>query len=321
MSKDDTESSITRFCLLDELSGSRLDQALAGILPDTSRSQIQRWIENGQVELAGKVPSRRKRLLGREVVELRCDVSTSIVSEPQDIPLEIVYQDDSILVINKPAGLVVHPGAGNLDNTLVNGLLFFDNALATLPRAGIVHRLDKDTSGLLVVARTEAARLNLIEQLSERTVNRDYLAVVNGRLIAGGTVNAPLARHPKDRRRMAINQNGKPAISHYRVEERFRSHTLLRVKLETGRTHQIRVHMMHIRHALVGDPVYGGRAINPKGASSKLLTALRSFNRQALHATRLGLNHPVTGVYMEWEQPMPDDMQQLLAVLRADEAE
>lgn len=309
---------VLSFCLLDSVSGSRLDQALASILPDLSRSQIQRWIEKGQIELGGCVPSQRQRLQGREVITLQQLLETTTESLPQEIALDIVYQDEAILVLNKPAGLVVHPGAGNPDQTLVNGLIFLDPGLASLPRAGIVHRLDKDTSGLLVVARTEAARLNLIEQLSGRTVKRDYLAIVNGRLIAGGTVNQPIARHVSDRRRMSVNPGGKPAITHYRVEERFRSHTLLRVTLETGRTHQIRVHMTHIRHPIVGDPVYGGRAINPKGASEELLATLRAFKRQALHATRLGLEHPLTGERLEWERPMPDDMQHLVEVLRQD---
>lgn len=313
-----TDDRVLTFCLLDSVSGSRLDQALASILPDQSRSQIQRWIENGQVELGGSVPSQRQRLQGREVITLQHLAEATIESKPQKMVLDIVYQDDAILVLNKPAGLVVHPGAGNPDQTLVNGLLYLDPALASLPRAGIVHRLDKDTSGLLVVARTEAARLKLIEQLSERTVKRDYLAIVNGRLIAGGTVDQPIARHVSDRRRMSVNPGGKPAVTHYRVEERFRSHTLLRVTLETGRTHQIRVHMTYIRHPIVGDPVYGGRAINPKGASEDLLATLRAFKRQALHATRLGLNHPVTGEYLEWERPMPDDMQHLVEMLRTD---
>ena len=321
MSKILTDHPVLTFCLLDSVSGSRLDQALASILPDQSRSQIQRWIENGQIELGGSVPSQRQRLRGREVITVQHQDEATIESEPQKMALDVVYQDDAILVLNKPAGLVVHPGAGNPDQTLVNGLLYLDPALASLPRAGIVHRLDKDTSGLLVVARTEAARLNLVEQLSERTVKRDYLAIVNGRLIAGGTVDAPIARHVSDRRRMSINPGGRPAVTHYRVEERFRSHTLLRVTLETGRTHQIRVHMTHIRHPIVGDPVYGGRAINPKGASEELLTMLRAFKRQALHATRLGLNHPVTGEYLEWERPMPEDMQHLVETLRTDSAD
>jgi len=308
------------FCLLDDAAGGRLDQTLAAMLPDVSRSQVQRWIEDDRVQLNRQAVNQRKRLQGRELVTMLVEEAAEIDSLPQQIPLDIVYQDDAILVINKPAGLVVHPGAGNPDQTLVNGLLFFDPNLATLPRSGIVHRLDKDTSGLLVVARTEAARLNLVEQLSDRSLTREYLALVNGPLIAGGTVDQAIARNPNDRRRMSVNPNGKPAVTHYRVEQRFRSHTLLRVSLETGRTHQIRVHMAHIRHPIVGDPVYGGRAVNPKGASAEMLAALRSFNRQALHATRLGLEHPVTGEYLEWERPMPDDMQQLVAMLQKEEA-
>jgi 23S rRNA pseudouridine1911/1915/1917 synthase len=321
MTFEKPESNLVSFCLLDDVAGNRLDQALASMLPDLSRSQVQRWIDEGRVQLGGKVPSQRLRLQGREVIELECDVATSSESEPQPIPLDIVYQDDQILVINKPAGLVVHPGAGNPDQTLVNGLLYFDPSLAALPRAGVVHRLDKDTSGLLVVARNESARLNLIDQLSERSVHREYLALVNGRLIAGGTVDAPIGRSAGDRRRMTVTPGGKAAITHYRVEERFRAHTLLRVTLETGRTHQIRVHLAHIRHPIVGDPVYGGRAFNPKGASSALLDSLRGFHRQALHATRLGLLHPLTGEHLEWERPMPEDMLQLVEVMRQDASE
>ena len=311
---------LVAFCLVDDVAGDRLDQALAAVLPDFSRSQVQRWIDDGRVQLGGKIPSQRLRLQGRELIELEYEPATHTESEPQPIPLDIVYQDDQILVINKPAGLVVHPGAGNPDQTLVNGLLHLDPSLAELPRAGIVHRLDKDTSGLLVVARNESVRLNLIDQLSERSVKREYLALVNGRLIAGGTVNAPIGRSAGDRRRMTVTPGGKPAITHYRVEERFRSHTLLRVSLETGRTHQIRVHLAHIRHPIVGDPVYGGRAYNPKGASKELLEALRGFQRQALHATRLGLVHPTTGERLEWERPMPEDMLHLVEVMRRDES-
>ena len=321
MSLETPKSNLLAFCLLDQVAGNRLDQALASLMPELSRSQIQRWIDDGRVQLGGKVPSKRVRLQGREIIELDCEAETSTHSEPQEIPLDVVYQDDQILVINKPAGLVVHPGAGNPDQTLVNGLLYLDSSLAELPRAGVVHRLDKDTSGLIVVARTESARLNLIEQLSERSVHREYLALVNGRLIAGGTVNQPIARSAGDRRRMVVQSAGKPAITHYRVKERFRSHTLLRVTLETGRTHQIRVHMAYIRHPIVGDPVYGGRAFNPKGASQLLLESLREFRRQALHATRLGLIHPATGEPLEWECPMPEDMQRLVEVIRQDASE
>jgi len=309
------------FCLVDDVAGDRLDQALASVLPDLSRSQVQRWIDDGRVQLGGKIPSQRLRLQGREQITLEFAPVTHTESEAQPIPLEIVYRDEQILVINKPAGLVVHPGAGNPDQTLVNGLLHLDPSLAELPRAGIVHRLDKDTSGLLVVARTESVRLNLVDQLSERSVTREYLALVNGRLIAGGTVDAPIGRSAGDRRRMTVTPGGKPAITHYRVEERFRSHTLLRVSLETGRTHQIRVHLAHVRHPIVGDPVYGGRAYNPKGASTELLDALRQFHRQALHATRLGLDHPTTGERLEWERPMPGDMLHLVEVMRRDAAE
>lgn len=310
----------TRCCLLPEAAGQRLDQVLAALLPDTSRAQVQRWIDEGRVDVDGRQPSRKLKLKGGETVALAARYEREPGWQAQAIALDIVYEDDSILVINKPAGLVVHPGAGNPDSTLVNALLHHDPSLANLPRAGVVHRLDKDTSGLLVVARTEAARLDLIEQLSARTVRRDYLAVVNGAMVAGGTVEQPIGRSRHDRTRMGVTPGGKPAVSHYRVVERFGAHTLVRVSLETGRTHQIRVHMAHIRHPLVGDPVYGGRLRVPAGASPGLADCLRGFKRQALHAERLGLIHPVTGEHMEWHAAVPEDMQQLLEALRDNEA-
>jgi 23S rRNA pseudouridine1911/1915/1917 synthase len=235
---------------------------------------------------------------------------------PQDIPLDIRYQDDQLLVINKPAGLVVHPAAGNPDGTLQNALLHYDPALASLPRAGIVHRLDKDTSGLMVVARSLAAHKSLVEQLQARSVHREYLALVQGQVTAGGSVDAPVGRHPRDRLRMAVVPSGKPALTHYRVLERFPAHTLLLVRLETGRTHQIRVHMASIHHPLVGDPLYGGRARVPRGASDGLRDALSDFRRQALHARRLELRHPATGEAVAWEAEMPADFAGLLDALR-----
>jgi len=231
---------------------------------------------------------------------------------------DIVYEDDEILIINKPAGLVVHPAAGNWNGTLVNALLNHEPQLNTLPRAGIVHRLDKETSGLLMVAKSLKAHHSLTCQLQERSISREYLALVKGWMTAGGTVDAPIGRHPVDRKRYAVRDDGKPAVTHYRLEQRFAKFTLIRVKLETGRTHQIRVHMAYIKYPLVGDPVYGGRFQLPADCSEALELALRGFKRQALHATRLGLVHPETGEYMEWEQPMPEDMQHLLEVLQQD---
>ncbi len=301
-----------------EYAGQRLDQALARLLPDHSRSQIQQWIEAGAVLLDRAPPRQRDKVAGGEVVEIQVPAAPILRWEAEDIPLDIVHEDAEILVLNKPAGMVVHPAVGNYAGTLVNALLQHAPSLATLPRAGIVHRLDKDTSGLLVVAKTERARLDLIEQLRTRTLEREYLAIVTGVLVAGGTIEAPIGRHPRERTRMAVTENGKPAVSHYRAKARYRAHTLLQVKLESGRTHQIRVHMAHLRHPVVGDPVYGGRAHLPAGASETLKRALQGFKRQALHATRLGLVHPATGEQVAWTAPPPADMADLMAVLAED---
>jgi 23S rRNA pseudouridine1911/1915/1917 synthase len=301
-----------------EVAGLRLDQALARLLPQYSRARIQQWIEEKRVLVEGRVPRQRDKLRGGERIEIRVSREPAGEWQAQPIPLTVVYEDGEILVIDKPAGLVVHPGAGNPAGTLLNALLHHAPELALLPRAGIVHRLDKETSGLLVVAKTERARLDLIQQLKERSLAREYLALVQGIVIAGGTVDAPIGRHASVRTRMAVSGRGRPAVSHYRVEKKFRAHTLLRVKLESGRTHQIRVHMAHLKHPLVGDPVYSGRLQLPKGASPELVEALRGFKRQALHAARLGLVHPATGSNMAWESPLPEDMRALLAVLEKD---
>jgi len=305
----------------DELAGVRLDQALASLFPDYSRARLQGWIRAGQVRLDTRVPRPRDRVAGGELVAIEAELEAHDNWEAQPIHLEIVYEDEGILVINKPAGLVVHPAAGNYDGTLVNALLHYAPELALLPRAGLVHRLDKDTSGLLVVARTLPAHTRLVEQLQARAMGREYEAVCSGVLTAGGTVEAPIGRHPVQRKRMAVVPGGKPAVTHYRVVERFRAHTRLRVRLETGRTHQIRVHMAHVHHPLLGDPVYGGRLALPKGATPALVDTLRSFRRQALHAWRLQLTHPITGEEMAWEAPLPEDLEQLLEVLRQDAAD
>jgi 23S rRNA pseudouridine1911/1915/1917 synthase len=249
---------------------------------------------------------------------LQAETEVEVGWQAQDLPLDVVYADASILVINKPAGIVVHPAAGNQDGTLVNALLHYDPSLAEVPRAGIVHRLDKDTSGLLVVARTLQAQASLVRQLQARTVFREYVALVQGVLVAGGSVDAPLGRHPVDRKRMAVVGNGREAITHYRVNTRYRAHTLIDVKLETGRTHQIRVHMAHVGNPLVGDPVYGGRARLPKQATPELVAALQGFRRQALHARRLELEHPESGEWLGWEVPIPADFLDLLTLLEAD---
>ncbi len=307
-----------RVILPPESAGQRMDQALARALPQFSRARIQEWIRDARVTVDGQAPRGRDKVRGGEQVEIRVPETNAGDWQAEAIPLTIVYEDEDLLVIDKPAGLVVHPGAGNPEGTLLNALLHHAPSLQKLARAGIVHRIDKETSGLLVVARTERARLNLMHQLKERSLTREYLALVQGVVIAGGTVDAPIGRHAQQRTRMAVTDSGRPAVSHYRVEQKFRAHTLLRVKLESGRTHQIRVHMAHLKHPLVGDPVYGGRALLPKAASSALIAALQGFRRQALHATRLGLIHPVSGKEMEWQSPMPADMRELLAVLEMD---
>ncbi len=299
----------------------RLDSVLAELFPDYSRSRLQQWIKNGKVLLNGQVPRPRDKVVGDEVIEVHVDPEpVNDHCEAQRIQLDVVYQDEDLLVINKPVGLVVHPAAGHHDGTLQNALLYLDPGLEQVPRAGIVHRLDKDTSGLLVVARNLKSHKQLVEQLQARTVSREYHAIVNGVMTAGGTVEEPIGRHPRDRKRMAVREDGKQAISHYRVIERYRGHSHIKVNLETGRTHQIRVHMAHIHYPLVGDTVYGGRLKIPKGASEALKEALRTFHRQALHAARLGLEHPATGDYLEWQVDLPEDMQQLLAILTEDAA-
>ena len=300
----------------------RLDSVLAELFPDYSRRRLQQWIKNGKVLLNGQVPRPRDKVVGDEVIEVHVDPEpVNDHCEAQRIQLDVVYQDDDLLVINKPVGLVVHPAAGHHDGTLQNARLYLDPGLEQVPRAGIVHRLDKDTSGLLVVARNLKSHKVLVEQLQARTVSREYHAIVNGVMTAGGTVEEPIGRHPRDRKRMAVREDGKEAISHYRVIDRYRGHSHIKVNLETGRTHQIRVHMAHIHYPLVGDSVYGGRLKIPKGASEQLKEALRKFHRQALHAARLGLEHPATGEYLEWEVDLPEDMQQLLAILADDAAD
>jgi 23S rRNA pseudouridine1911/1915/1917 synthase len=296
----------------------RLDQALAQLFDEYSRSRLSQWLKAGQVRVNGQQLRGRDKVWGGEQVEIHAELEEQTDWQAEAIPLEIVYEDEQLLVINKPAGLVVHPAAGNLTGTLVNALLHHDASLSTVPRAGIVHRLDKDTSGLLVVAKTLTAQKSLVEQLQARSILREYQAVVTGVLTAGGTVDAPIGRHPVHRKRMAVVPNGKSAVTHYRVVERFRAHSWIRCRLETGRTHQIRVHMAHIHHPLVGDPVYGGRLRLPTGCDTSLAETLRNFQRQALHAGRLGLVHPASGKTLEWKAALPADMESLLAGLRTD---
>ncbi|MEW8334120.1 MAG: 23S rRNA pseudouridine(1911/1915/1917) synthase RluD [Candidatus Thiodiazotropha sp.] len=301
-----------------ECAGSRLDQVLSDQFPEYSRSRLQQWIKLGLVELDGAPCKAKQRIHGGELINLRPLPQEEVDDEAQAIDLDILYEDAQLLVINKPPGLVMHPAAGNPDGTLLNGLLNHHRPLQQIPRAGIVHRLDKETSGLLVVAKTLQSQHALVEQLQARRVKREYLAIVLGQMIAGGTVDAPIGRHPVNRLRMAVNEGGKQAVTHYRIERRFPAHTLLRVRLETGRTHQIRVHMHHIRHPLLGDPLYGGRLKLPAGIGDGLRWALQAFRRQALHATRLELLHPESGEPVSWEAPLPPDMRRLIDLLAGD---
>jgi 23S rRNA pseudouridine1911/1915/1917 synthase len=300
--------------------GRRFDQALAEMFPDYSRSRLTAWVKAGAVTLDGVPAAPRQLLRGGEQVRLEVELETEVTSAPEAIELDIVYEDPHLLVLNKPAGLVVHPGAGNPAGTVLNALLHHDPKLAELPRGGIVHRLDKDTSGLMVVAKTLATHTALVEMLSRHDVERQYEAIVLGTLIAGGTVDAPIGRHLGDRLRQAVRdeEDGKHAVTHYRLRERFRAHALLQCNLETGRTHQIRVHLAHIGHPLVGDPLYGGGLKLPKRATPELTASLRGFRRQALHAERLSFVHPVSGETLTFETPRPSDMDALLVTLRAD---
>jgi 23S rRNA pseudouridine1911/1915/1917 synthase len=302
----------------ESLSGHRLDTALAKMFPEYSRSRLKSWIVDGQVTVDGRAMRPRDAVSGGELVVLTPRPEASVTSEPEPIALDIRHEDEALLIVNKPAGLVVHPGAGNITGTLMNGLLHHAPSLQALPRAGIVHRLDKDTSGLLLVGKTLQSHTALVRALAERRISRNYVAICNGVLTGGGTIEAPIGRHPVDRRRMSIREDGKPAITHYRVLERFRAHTYISVELETGRTHQIRVHFAYRRHPLLGDPVYGGRLQIPAGALPELVDALRGFRRQALHATRLQFTHPERGDEVDVRCPPPDDFARLLDVLERD---
>jgi 23S rRNA pseudouridine1911/1915/1917 synthase len=301
-----------------ELSGLRLDQALAQLFPEYSRSRLSQWIKDGRVLLDGKPARPRDAVLGGQRVQVQVPEELLTEMAPEDMPLDIVYEDAALIVVNKPVGLVVHPGAGNRAGTLQNALLHHAPELVQVPRAGLVHRIDKDTSGLLVVARTLESHTQLVAALQAREFERGYLAVAVGVMTGGGTVDAPLKRHPTDRVRMSVREGGREAVTHYRVLKRFRAHTYISVALETGRTHQIRVHLAHIRYPLVGDPVYGRRLGPPRNASPRLQEVLHGFRRQALHAASLGLVHPVSGETLRWEVPPPADFQALLAALEDD---
>lgn len=303
----------------EECAGLRLDQALAQMFPEFSRSRLKRWLLNGSIEVDGEAWRPRDMVLGGECVVVSADESAPPAAAPQPLALNVVHEDSSLLIVNKPVGLIVHPGAGNPDGTLMNGLLHAYPELSSLPRAGIVHRLDKDTSGLMVVGRTLPAHTALVRQLAERAIERHYEAICVGVLTGGGTIEGPIRRHRVDRLRMCVHEDGKPAVTHYRVAQRFRGHTHVRVQLETGRTHQIRVHFAWRRFPLVGDPLYGGRLALPAGASAALRDGLRRFRRQALSATRLKLEHPESGEAMDVRVAPDAELQALLGLLADDQ--
>ena len=299
--------------------GMRLDQVVAELFPDYSRNRLATWIKEGRLTVDGKTMKPRDKALASAHVVLEVADEPVIDWQPQTIPLDVIFEDEHILVVNKPAGMVVHPAAGHADGTLVNALLGYAPELETLPRGGIVHRLDKETSGIMFVARSALAHKSLVSQLSERTVSRTYCAVCTGALTGGGKIDAPIDRHPTARTKMAVVADGKPAVTHYRIAQRFKHYTQLQVNLETGRTHQIRVHMAHRKWPLIGDPVYAGRQRIPAGASEALIIALRNFPRQALHAQALELEHPATGDWMEFETELPDDLVELLEALDSED--
>lgn len=302
-----------------ESSGKRLDQVAAELFPDFSRAKLQDWLKEGSLLCNGSQGKAKNKVRVGDLLTINAEQQEQLTDKPQDLSLDVVHEDEHLLLVNKPAGLVVHPAAGHADGTLLNALLFHCPSLKDLPRAGIVHRIDKDTSGLLVVAKTLKAQNSLVEQLQSHSMGREYDAIALGVMTSGGTVEAQIGRHPKDRKRQAVVvTGGKNSVTHYRVVQRYRAHTHVRCNLETGRTHQIRVHMAHIRHPLVGDPVYGGRLKLPAGANEELKLMLRSFPRQALHARSLKLIHPETGKEMSWTLPLPEDFELLLTLLEED---
>ncbi len=301
-----------------EYTGKRFDQVVALLFPEYSRSRLTLWIKEGAILVDGKQLRPREKLYGGEKIRVDAIVEDNDVHEAEDIPIEIIYEDDDILVVNKPAGLVVHPAVGNRSGTLLNALLHYYPAIAQVPRAGIVHRLDMDTTGLMVVAKTIQAQTDLVGQLQDRSMGREYEAITNGLMTGGGCVEEPMGRHPTNRLKMAVVSIGKDAVTHYRLLEKFRAHSHIRLKLETGRTHQIRVHMAHINYPLLGDQTYGGRARLPKGIEEETIESLRGFKRQALHAKKLELWHPGTGEQVSWEIPLPEDFANMLKVLQTD---
>ncbi|MBJ90221.1 MAG: 23S rRNA pseudouridine(1911/1915/1917) synthase RluD [Woeseia sp.] len=303
------------------LTGLRLDIALARMFPEYSRSRLKRWILQQYITVDEQVMRPRDQVLGGESVVLNPITETYASSEPQLVDFKIAYEDEDLLVVNKPAGLVVHPGAGNKDGTLMNGLFHHEPLLEQLPRAGIIHRLDKETTGLLLVAKTFESHTKLVRSLAAREISREYVAICNGVLTGGGTIDAPIGRHPTNRLKMSIRDDGKSSVTHYRVLERLRAQTFVNVQLESGRTHQIRVHFAHKRHALLGDSVYGGRPRLPSGASSEVVNVMRSFRRQALHAKRLCFDQPISGKAVDIECEAPGDFKRLLRCLRKDTAD
>lgn len=303
----------------EDLAGSRLDQIAAKLFPAYSRARLQSWIKDGSLRVNAQTLRPRDRLQPGDRIQIEAELVASEQFIPEPMELEILFEDDEILVLNKAANTVVHPAAGHYEGTLLNGLLHAYPALDAIPRAGIVHRLDKDTTGLMVVAKTLPSHTALVAQLQQRSVEREYEAVVQGVLTGGGTINKPLGRHPVNRKKRDIVENGKEAITHYKVIKRYRSHTHVQLHLETGRTHQIRVHMAHISHPLVGDPLYGGRFQLPAASSEGFSNLLRTFRRQALHARRLAFVHPASSEFMAWEVAAPDDFQQLLVALKQDQ--
>ena len=295
-----------------EFAGQRLDVVLAQLMPSYSRNRLQDWIQAGRVLVEGEVLRSRDRLQGEELIEVWPQQAAPQSYAPQDIPLQIVHADDDLIVVNKPAGLVMHPAPGHADGTLLNALLFHFPETLHVPRAGIVHRLDRDTTGLVAVARTEVASLSLTRQLQERTMHRQYQALVQGELIAGQTLDAPIGRHPRARQQWCVRSGGREAITHIRVRKRYVGMTLLDVHLETGRTHQIRVHLSHLGHPVIGDPVYGGKRRMPAGLTAEIRDCVAAFQRQALHAGSLKLRHPNQDKECAWEIELPEDFRALL---------
>lgn len=299
----------------EDLAGKRLDVALARMFSQFSRRQLQDWIRAGRVLVEGEMARPRDPVAGCERIEIWPQAATSSRCEPQDLPLTVVFADDDLIILNKVAGQVMHPAPGHPDGTIQNALLFHYPETAKVPRAGIVHRLDRDTTGLVAVAHTLESCTALTRQLQMREIQRQYQALVQGELVAGGTIEEPIGRHPNHRQRMCVREGGREAITHYRIRRKFRGLTLLDVRLETGRTHQIRVHLAHLGHPVVGDPVYGGRARSPAGAPASVRDAVRGFERQALHAYTLQLRHPTQGALFDWKADLPGDFQDLLAQL------